>query len=151
MPSKLTSNHRILRFWDMSSIFLPFFRGQKTSFFRLFFAQNSDQNHYMLWSNPTFLARTTTRHQNYRFYMAQTVHLDVLCVFFDFLVQGNTFTRFFTFSSLKETRPRFKVEWSIWMFYHYSPFYNLLIQSEWQKSVLQFDNFLIWQIIVVVN
>jgi len=38
----------------MSSIFLPFFRGQKTSFFCCFLAQKSAQNHNKLWSNSTF-------------------------------------------------------------------------------------------------
>lgn len=44
----------IFRSYPMASIFLPFFRGQETSFFRLFFARNSGFDHNILWSKPTF-------------------------------------------------------------------------------------------------
>lgn len=38
----------------MSSIFSPFFRGQKTSFFCCFLTPKSAPNHYILWSISTF-------------------------------------------------------------------------------------------------
>jgi hypothetical protein len=37
---------------SMSTIFSPFFRGQKRLFFCSFFVPFLLQNHYMLWSNP---------------------------------------------------------------------------------------------------
>jgi len=40
----------------MSSIFSPFFGGQKTSFFCCFLDPKSAQNHYMLWPTPIFFS-----------------------------------------------------------------------------------------------
>lgn len=45
--------------------------------------------------------------------LAKSPRLNVFSVFLSFLVQGNTFTLFFTFYSLKEIRPLFQVECSI--------------------------------------
>ena len=45
--------------------------------------------------------------------MAKSARLNVLSVFLSFLVQGNTFTRFFTFCSLKEIGPLFQIECSV--------------------------------------
>lgn len=88
-------------------------RSKKTTFFTLRFQAQKYTNGLYTGSCEPLLFHPG--HQDDRLNMAQTVHFDVLSVFFIFLVQGNTSTPFFTFCSLKEIRPIFQVECSIWI------------------------------------
>lgn len=72
----------------MSSIKHPKNRGQKTVFFRSFFAPKSLLNHYMLWSTSTFRPlnhNTSSELYSQRALNAQT-YPPFLCIFMRFAV-----------------------------------------------------------------